>query len=195
MCRKYALSPYTNDGAAPLYRSFAGRGNVSERQLRFCKSRFVLANFHLHFYIHAAGIYEALLDQRLNALLTTNPFKLRYVLAKVDPEEEPSRYAAFVGAVLAKAFNPNPIQPFGARFAISSLRAFGNSVSSFLTDASLRMTSLLRSHPLTALTPMPRPETRSRSAASLPDLPRIPPLVHELQEEIRSAHRVNCSLV
>jgi hypothetical protein len=41
------------------------------------------------------GIYEALLDEELNSILQRHP-ELRSVFGKLDPEEEPARYAAFL---------------------------------------------------------------------------------------------------
>ena len=82
------------------------------------------------------GIYEALLDQRLNALLTTNP-ELRSVLAKVDPEEEPSRYAAFVGGGLTKALQSEPDSTIRRAYLCNQLitRISETPSASFLTDS------------------------------------------------------------
>ena len=52
----------------------------------------------------AHGIYEALLDEDLSALLAQHP-ELRSVFAKIDPEEEPARYAAFLARVIEKALS------------------------------------------------------------------------------------------
>jgi hypothetical protein len=48
------------------------------------------------------GIYEALLDEELNSILLQHP-ELRSVFGKLDPEEEPTRYAAFLARVVEKA--------------------------------------------------------------------------------------------
>ena len=50
----------------------------------------------------AAGLYDALLDQDLSAVLSRHP-ELRSVFGKLDSEEEPSRYSAFGADVLEKA--------------------------------------------------------------------------------------------
>src|ERR1041385_4734188 len=50
----------------------------------------------------APGIYEALLDEDLDGILRRHP-ELRSVFGKIDPEEEPPRYAAFVSKVLEQA--------------------------------------------------------------------------------------------
>jgi hypothetical protein len=48
------------------------------------------------------GVYEALLDEDLQQAFSRHP-ELRSIFAKVDPEEEPVRYAAFVAKILKKA--------------------------------------------------------------------------------------------
>lgn len=48
------------------------------------------------------GIYDALLDYSLNEILTANP-ELSSVLNKIDVEEQPDRYAAFVARILEQA--------------------------------------------------------------------------------------------
>jgi hypothetical protein len=50
------------------------------------------------------GIYEALLDEELSSILHRHP-ELRSVFGKLDPEEAPSRYAAFVAKLLEKALS------------------------------------------------------------------------------------------
>jgi len=50
----------------------------------------------------AHGIYEALLDECLRDALSQHP-ELRTVFAKIDPEEQPARYASFVAKVLEQA--------------------------------------------------------------------------------------------
>ncbi|WP_045222987.1 hypothetical protein [Desulfonatronum thioautotrophicum] len=42
----------------------------------------------------APGIYDALVDSHLRALLDSKP-ELRAVLGKLDPEEQPARYSDF----------------------------------------------------------------------------------------------------
>ena len=50
----------------------------------------------------AEGIYERLLDEELSSILQRHP-ELRSVLGKLDPEEEPARYAAFLARLVEKA--------------------------------------------------------------------------------------------
>lgn len=48
------------------------------------------------------GLYDALLDRSLQEILAENP-ELRAVLAKIDSEEQPARYAAFVAKLVEQA--------------------------------------------------------------------------------------------
>ena len=48
------------------------------------------------------GIYEALLDRELKEALDRHP-ELRSVFGKIDFEEQPARYAAFLTAVIEQA--------------------------------------------------------------------------------------------
>lgn len=50
----------------------------------------------------APGIYEALIDECLRDMLDRHS-ELRTVFGKIDPEEQPARYAAFVAKVLEQA--------------------------------------------------------------------------------------------
>jgi isochorismate hydrolase len=47
------------------------------------------------------GIYEALLNEELGGILRRHP-ELRSVFGKLDPEEQPARYSAFVATLLEK---------------------------------------------------------------------------------------------
>src|SRR6266545_4054376 len=55
----------------------------------------------------AHGIYEALLDEFLSDTLAQHP-ELRTVFGKIDPEEQPARYASFVARVLEQALREEP---------------------------------------------------------------------------------------
>ena len=109
------------------------------------------------------GIYEALLDQRREDILAANP-ELRSVLAKLDPEEEPSRYAAFVGAVLAKALQSEPDSDIRRDLCNQIiLRISEGRSASFLSDRKLAAVDaqlLLEITPINyAQSGVPRPET------------------------------------
>jgi hypothetical protein len=47
----------------------------------------------------STGIYDALLDERLRDTLKSHP-EVRTVFSKLDPEEQPTRYAAFIAKVI-----------------------------------------------------------------------------------------------
>src|SRR6266853_2031968 len=49
-----------------------------------------------------AGLYESLLSKNLQDLLDSRP-ELRSVFAKLESDEEPTRYAAFVAKLVEKA--------------------------------------------------------------------------------------------
>ena len=49
-----------------------------------------------------AGIYDALLDERLRDTIKSHP-EVRAVLSKLDPEEQPARYAAFIAKVIEQS--------------------------------------------------------------------------------------------
>ena len=51
-----------------------------------------------------AGLYEELLNERLQRALKAHP-ELRTIFGRLDPEEEPSRYAAFIARVLEQALS------------------------------------------------------------------------------------------
>jgi superfamily II DNA or RNA helicase len=141
------------------------------------------------------GIYEALLDQRREDILAANP-ELCSVLAKLDPEEEPSRYAAFVGAVLAKALQSEPDSSIRRDLCNQIiLRISEGRSTSFLSD---RQLAAVDAQLLLEITPsnyaqsgIPRPETSLAISSLFTGSPADPQLVHELQEEIRSADRVD----
>jgi uncharacterized protein YdeI (YjbR/CyaY-like superfamily) len=48
------------------------------------------------------GIYEALLDRELQEALERHP-ELKSVFGKLDPEEQPARYASFLANVIEQA--------------------------------------------------------------------------------------------
>ncbi|OGU08664.1 MAG: hypothetical protein A2075_02770 [Geobacteraceae bacterium GWC2_58_44] len=48
------------------------------------------------------GIYDSLIDEFLRDALSQHP-ELRSVFGKIDPEEQPARYASFVAKVLEQA--------------------------------------------------------------------------------------------
>ena len=51
------------------------------------------------------GLYESIFDEDLRDILEDRP-ELRAVFGKIEADEEPSRYAAFLAKVLERAFAP-----------------------------------------------------------------------------------------
>ena len=139
----------------------------------------------------AHGIYEALLDEDLSALLAEHP-ELRSVFAKVDPEEEPARYAAFLSRVIEKAlsFENDPLARLRLCNEIVDHIA-GSTGADFLKTrrlVSMVKPLLLEITPLRyAVSGVPRPETPLAKSTLFTGSPSDPQLVHELLQEMQSA--------
>ncbi len=139
----------------------------------------------------AHGIFEALLDEELSALLAPHP-ELRSVFTKVDPEEAPARYAAFLARVIEKALTLetesaarlrlcNKIVDILAALPCAQFLANRRLVSK---DESL----LVEITPPHYATPgIPRPETPLAKSTLFTGSPSDPQLVHELLQEMQSA--------
>lgn len=140
------------------------------------------------------GIYEALLDEGLKAVLDRHP-ELRTVFGKLDPEEEPARLAAFVGKVLAKALKQETDSATRFRLCSELLQRFCQPPSAFLEDRRLVRTDrplLLEITPPHYDKPgLPRPETSLVESSLFTGSPSDPQLVHELHQEMRSADAVD----
>ncbi len=141
------------------------------------------------------GIYDALLDQSLQDVLSHVP-GLRAVLGKIDFEEQPARYAAFVARVVEQALRGES-EP-DERLALC------NRIIDLLSGASdmghLGKHKLIaaRKSLLQEITPpnygasgIPRPQTSIVESSLFTGSPREPQLVHELLEEMRSADSVD----
>ena len=143
----------------------------------------------------ALGIYEALLDEDLSALLAQHP-ELKSVFAKVDPEEEPARYAAFLARVIEKALTlePDPIVRLHLCNEIVD-RVAGRSGAEFLRTR--RLVGLVKpllleiTPPHYAASGVPRPETPLAKSTLFTGSPSDPQLVHELIQEMQSADSVD----
>jgi superfamily II DNA or RNA helicase/HKD family nuclease len=147
----------------------------------------------------STGIYEQLLDEhlqeRLRVLLETDP-SLRSVFGKIDPEEEPSRYAAFLSRILEKALQLE--HDPAARLKLCNQivdRLAGSQDGRFLEQHRL----LPNAEPLLLeITPrdyakegIPRPETSLTESSLFTGSPADPQLVHELKREMLSADSVD----
>lgn len=141
------------------------------------------------------GIYEELIDEGLRELLDSHP-ELRSTLAKIDAEEEPRLYAAFVARVLEKALRGEPDS--------ERRRVLCNQLLEKVAGEPDR--EHLRKHRLTTaakpllleITPpnfgasrLPRPYTPLAESSLFTGSPQEPQLAHELAEEMRSADGVD----
>jgi superfamily II DNA or RNA helicase len=143
----------------------------------------------------APGIYEALLDDGLRGVLDRHP-ELRSVFGKLDPEEEPSRLAAFVSKVLEQALRLE--SDSATRFQVCNEllhRLCQQATHSFLSQRRLveveKSLLLEVTPPAYNLGGIPRPETSLVESSLFTGSPSDPQLVHELQLEMRSADSVD----
>ena len=141
------------------------------------------------------GIYEALLSVGLKKVLEHHP-ELRSVFGKLDPEESPARYAAFVSRVLEQALKHEANASSRLRICNDILeRLFHLPDRAFLAEKKLVSSDepiLLGITPSNYATQgMPRPETSLISSALFTGSPSDPPLVHELKQEMASAEELD----
>jgi superfamily II DNA or RNA helicase/HKD family nuclease len=143
----------------------------------------------------AHGIYEALIDEYLRDALAQHP-ELRTVFSKIDTEEQPARYAAFVSKVLEQALREETDPE--KRLALCN-RILGN-VAEEPGRGHLEKHRLVpeRKQILLEITPpnyrtsgIPRPHTPLVESSLFTGSPQEPQLAHELLEEMRSADEVD----
>ena len=141
------------------------------------------------------GIYEALLDEEISSILQRYP-ELRSVFGKLDPEEEPARYTAFLARLLEKALRLEEDPATRLRLCNEIIqRLAGNPTTEFLQSRRL----IAADKPLLLeITPpnygqggMPRPETTLAESSLFTGSPADPQLVHELGREMQSADSVD----
>lgn len=141
------------------------------------------------------GIYDALIDDYLREIIDNHP-ELRSVFGKIDAEEQPARYSAFVAKVLEQALREESDPD--RRLSIC------NRILSQLADEPgkrhLEKHRLVQEQRpvLLEITPpnyghsgIPRPHTPLAESSLFTGSPREPQLAHELHEEMRSADRVD----
>lgn len=141
----------------------------------------------------AYGIYDALLDKELREVLDRHP-ELRTVLGKIDHEEQPARYAAFVARVVEQALREETDS--AARLMLCNR----------LIEIVSRKSEHLEKHQLVdaqrsilfEITPpnygtsgIPRPQTSIAESSLFTGSPTEPQLAHELLEEMRSTDGVD----
>jgi len=143
----------------------------------------------------AHGIYEALLDEYLRDLLAQYP-ELRTIFGKLDPEEQPARYATFVAKVLEQALREESDPE--KRLALCN-KILGQ-VAGEPGRGHLEKHRLIPEHKpvLLEVTPpnygtsgIPRPHTPISESSLFTGSPQEPQLAHELHEEMRSADGVD----
>ena len=141
----------------------------------------------------AYGIYDALLDKELHEVLDRHP-ELRTILGKIDHEEQPARYAAFVAKVVEQALREES-NPAARLVFCNRLIELISQKSEHLEKHQLIDTQrsvLLEITPPNYGTPgVPRPQTPIAESSLFTGSPNEPQLVHELLEEMRSADKVD----
>jgi superfamily II DNA or RNA helicase len=143
----------------------------------------------------AQGIYDALIDGQLSDVLQQHP-ELRSILGKLDPEEEPARYAAFVARVIEKALCLENDGATRLRLCNEIIEKIaGGPDTEFLRNsrlvAAVNPVLLEITPPHYADAGMPRPETPLSESSLFTGSPTDPQLVHELGREMRSADSVD----
>ncbi|HET6516376.1 MAG TPA: DUF3427 domain-containing protein [Thermodesulfovibrionales bacterium] len=143
----------------------------------------------------AYGIYEVLLDEYLRDVLAQYP-ELRAIFGKLDPEEQPARYATFVAKVLEQALREESDPE--RRLALCN-KILGQ-VDRETGRGHLEKHRLIPEHKpvLLEVTPpnygtsgIPRPHTPISESSLFTGSPQEPQLAHELHEEMRSADGVD----
>ena len=141
------------------------------------------------------GIYDALLDESLRDVLGNSP-ELRAVLGKLDPEEQPARYAAFIAKVVEQALREeaDPEQRLLLCNRIVALLAEipdKDHLGKHRLVAASKSVLLEITPPHYGTRGIPRPQTSIVESSLFTGSPREPQLVHELLEEMRSADAVD----
>ena len=141
------------------------------------------------------GIYDALLDENLRDLLACQP-ELRSVLGKIDAEEQPGRYSAFVANVVEQALRLESDPAVRLSICNQIIETISNtSVSGHLK--SKRLVEAQKSLLLEITPPnygtqgVPRPHTSLSLSSLFTGSPQEPQLAHELQKEMSSADAVD----
>lgn len=141
------------------------------------------------------GIYDALLDEYLSDALAQHP-ELRSVFGKIDLEEQPGRYAAFVARVLEQALREESDPE--KRLALCN-RILGHVAKEPGREHLEKHHLISKVKPLLLeITPphygksgIPRPRTPLAESSLFTGSPQEPQLAHELLEEMRSSDAVD----
>ena len=143
----------------------------------------------------AHGIYEALIDEYLRDALAEHP-ELRTVFGKIDPEEQPARYASFVSKVLEQALreetDPEKRLALCNRILGQVAEESGRGhLEKHRLVAALKPVLLEITPPHYGTSGIPRPQTPLAESSLFTGSPQEPQLGHELLEEMRSADGVD----
>jgi superfamily II DNA or RNA helicase/HKD family nuclease len=140
------------------------------------------------------GIYEALIDEYLRDALALRP-ELRTVFGKIDPEEQPAKYASFVAKVLEQALREESDSE--KRLALCNLilghvanEPGRGHLEKHRLVSHLKPILLEITPPNYGTSGIPRPHTPLAESSLFTGSPQEPQLAHELHEEMRSADAV-----
>lgn len=141
------------------------------------------------------GIYEALLSVGIHEVFARHP-ELRTVFGKIDTEEQPSRYSAFVAKVLEQALREesDPEKRLALCNEILShvcLDPRRNHLEKHRLVADPKPILLEITPPHYGSQGIPRPHTSIGESSLFTGSPQEPQLAHELLEEMRSADGVD----
>ncbi|MBI4196136.1 MAG: DUF3427 domain-containing protein [Betaproteobacteria bacterium] len=141
------------------------------------------------------GIYDALLDETLREALARHP-ELRAVLGKIDVEEQPTRYAAFVAGIVEQALREES-DPARRLSICNRLIALISRDAEYSQFEKRRLVEQHKSVLLEVTPPnygtqnVPRPHTSLTESSLFTGSPQEPQLAHELQKEMCSADAVD----
>ncbi len=142
-----------------------------------------------------AGIYDALLDERLRETLKSHP-EIRSILSKLDPEEQPVRYAAFIAKVIEQVLR----QEVNPDVRLALCNRLIDQISDDININHFKKMRLVQDQEsvLEEITPphytqqgIPRPVTSLVESSLFTGSPHEPQLSHELLQEMRSADSVD----
>jgi hypothetical protein len=141
------------------------------------------------------GIYEALLDRELQEALEHHP-ELRSIFGKLDPEEQPARYASFLANVIEQALRHEA----DSRRRLDICNRLIECIAAMPAGQHIAEKTLVeKPEPiLLEITPpnyatqgLPRPSSPLSETSLFTGSPREPQLAHELQAEMHSADSVD----
>ena len=140
------------------------------------------------------GIYEALIDEYLRDALALRP-ELRTVFGKIDPEEQPARYASFVAKILEQALREESDPDNRLALCNWILRHVADEpgrghLEKHRLVPHLKPILLEITPPNYGTSGIPRPHTSLAESSLFTGSPQEPQLAHELHEEMRSADAV-----